>query len=55
MAQAFKTTPTEGEALRFRVEGADCPSCAGKIETVLGRVPGLSEVKVTTPRPDAEG
>ena len=46
MAQAQEATLTEGEALRFRVEGMDCPSCAGKIETVLGRVPGLSEIKV---------
>jgi Cd2+/Zn2+-exporting ATPase len=33
--------------LRYRVEGMDCPSCASKIETALGRLPGVDEVKVT--------
>lgn len=32
--------------MRFEVEGMDCPSCAGKIERVLGRVPGLANVQV---------
>ena len=33
--------------LRYRVEGMDCPSCASKIETALGRLPGVDRVKVT--------
>lgn len=32
--------------LRYRVEGMDCPSCAGKIETALSRLPGVADVKV---------
>ncbi|MBL8702582.1 MAG: cadmium-translocating P-type ATPase [Alphaproteobacteria bacterium] len=32
--------------LRFKVEGMDCPSCIRKIETALGRVPGVSDVNV---------
>jgi Cd2+/Zn2+-exporting ATPase len=33
--------------LRYRVGGMDCPSCASKIETALGRLPGVDQVKVT--------
>jgi Cd2+/Zn2+-exporting ATPase len=34
--------------LRYRVEGMDCASCARKIETALARVPGVSDIAVTT-------
>ena len=33
--------------LRFRVEGMDCPSCAGKIETAIRRMAGVADVRVT--------
>ena len=33
--------------LRFRVEGMDCGACATRIEKALGRVPGISDVRVT--------
>ncbi|HJS86877.1 MAG TPA: cation transporter, partial [Acetobacteraceae bacterium] len=33
-------------ALRYRVRGMDCPSCAGKIETALARLPGAADVRV---------
>ncbi len=49
MDAAAETTvtrePTAG-ALRYRVEGMDCPSCAAKIETALGRLDGAGEVRV---------
>ncbi|HEY8610939.1 MAG TPA: cation transporter, partial [Roseomonas sp.] len=32
--------------LRYRVEGMDCPSCASKIETAVGRVQGAEEIRV---------
>lgn len=32
--------------LRYGVEGMDCGSCASKIETALGRMPGVSGVRV---------
>jgi Cd2+/Zn2+-exporting ATPase len=32
--------------LRYRVEGMDCPSCAGKIETGLDRLDGTDEIRV---------
>nr|WP_306108845.1 heavy metal translocating P-type ATPase [Pseudomonas sp. CFSAN084952] len=35
-----------GEYLGFRIEGMDCASCVSKIETALGRIKGLSDVKV---------
>ncbi|MBJ6126940.1 heavy metal translocating P-type ATPase [Microvirga splendida] len=36
------------DRLRYRVEGMDCGSCARKIETALTRVPGVSDVNITT-------
>ncbi len=35
-----------GAVLRYRVEGMDCPSCAGKVETAVGRVEGARNVRV---------
>ena len=32
--------------LRYRVEGMDCPSCASKIETAVGRVQGAEDIRV---------
>ncbi|GAA4257016.1 heavy metal translocating P-type ATPase [Azospirillum formosense] len=36
--------PLTGQALRYKVAGMDCPSCVGKIETALRRLPGASGV-----------
>ncbi|MBD2746113.1 cadmium-translocating P-type ATPase [Microvirga sp. BT688] len=36
------------DRLRYRVEGMDCGSCARKIETALARVPGVSDINITT-------
>ncbi len=33
-------------ALRYRVEGMDCPSCASKIEKAVGRVAGAEDIRV---------
>src|ERR1700761_3974215 len=33
-------------ALRYRVEGMDCASCAAKIESAVGRVAGAEDVRV---------
>lgn len=38
--------PALPEALRYRIEGMDCPSCAGKIETGLRQFGGASDVRV---------
>jgi Cd2+/Zn2+-exporting ATPase len=32
--------------LRYRLEGMDCPSCAAKIETAVGRVAGTEDIRV---------
>ncbi|SDB71664.1 heavy metal translocating P-type ATPase [Belnapia rosea] len=32
--------------LKYRVEGMDCPSCASKIETAVGRVAGARDIRV---------
>ncbi|MBV5270208.1 MAG: cation transporter [Afipia sp.] len=45
MAQDTKSAPSS-DRMKFQVDGMDCPSCAGKIEKVLGRVPGLQNIQV---------
>ena len=35
-----------GSRLEWRVEGMDCPTCVGKIERAVGRLPGVSELSV---------
>ena len=35
-----------GAALRYRVEGMDCPSCAAKIETAVARIEGAESIRV---------
>ncbi|WP_225767271.1 heavy metal translocating P-type ATPase [Inquilinus sp. Marseille-Q2685] len=37
----------QGLTLRYRVEGMDCPSCVGKLQTALGRIEGVSGVEVS--------
>ena len=36
------------KAFRYQVEGMDCPTCAGKVETAVKRLPGVSDVQVST-------
>ncbi|MHC1550796.1 heavy metal translocating P-type ATPase [Phyllobacterium sp. K27] len=40
------STAGVGERLGFHVDGMDCASCVGKIETALGRMGGISDVAV---------
>ncbi|WP_417618382.1 heavy metal translocating P-type ATPase [Oceanisphaera sp.] len=44
--------PGLGSAHSWRIAGMDCPSCAGKIETALRRLPGVlsAEVRFATER-----
>lgn len=44
---AVATAGSSRAVLRFQVEGMDCASCAAKIEKAVGRMPGVSDVKVT--------
>ena len=32
--------------MKYRIEGMDCASCIGKIETALKRMPGVSDVEL---------
>jgi Cd2+/Zn2+-exporting ATPase len=41
-----QSAPAERTALRYRIGGMDCPSCAGKIETALKRLPAADDVRV---------
>jgi Cd2+/Zn2+-exporting ATPase len=43
---AVSETLPRHSLLRYRVEGMDCPSCASKIETGLGRLDGTEDVRV---------
>ncbi len=38
--------PTETE-VRYRITGMDCAGCAKKVETVVGKIPGMSGVTVS--------
>ena len=64
------SSPTSGaQVLRYKVKGMDCPTCAGKIETAVSRLPGVADVRVNygsqvldlaldeaaTPRTELEG
>ncbi|MGF3024172.1 heavy metal translocating P-type ATPase [Methylobacterium aquaticum] len=60
---------SRAQVLRYRVRGMDCPTCAGKIETAVSRLPGVADVRVNygsqfldlaldeaaTPRSELEG
>ena len=37
--------PKSRAALRYHVEGMDCPSCASKIETAVGRFGGAEDIQ----------
>src|SRR3546814_11485340 len=41
-----EATERDGQPLRYRVAGMDCPSCVGKIETALRRLPGIDDVSL---------
>ena len=46
-APAELQPPSAGpQVLRYRVKGMDCPTCAGKIETAVSRLPGVADVRV---------
>ncbi|WP_247887396.1 heavy metal translocating P-type ATPase [Azospirillum sp. SYSU D00513] len=34
----------QAPALRYRIAGMDCPSCVGKVETALRRIPGVGNL-----------
>lgn len=36
------------QKIRYRVQGTDCASCAREIETALTRMPGVSEIAIST-------
>lgn len=46
VAMSVEAEPVE-DALKMRVEGMDCGSCALKIENALKRLPGVSDIAVT--------
>lgn len=69
LADAPSSRAIGPQALRYKVKGMDCPTCAGKIETAVSRLPGVTDVRVNyssqvldltldeaaTPRTEIEG
>ncbi|HBP0978992.1 heavy metal translocating P-type ATPase [Comamonas sp. Y6] len=45
-SRPYEAASETNEQLVFQVEGMDCASCVGKIETALQRMAGISEVEV---------
>ena len=46
-AHIGQATAGGGDVLRYKVMGMDCPSCVTKIETALGRLPGVEDVNLS--------
>ena len=46
-AHIGQATARGGDVLRYKVMGMDCPSCATKIETAVGRLPGIEDVSLS--------
>ncbi len=42
-----RTLQELGDEISWKVEGMDCPSCIGKIERAVARLPGVSGVRVS--------
>ncbi len=47
MTSSPSTVASSREVFRFRVDGMDCASCSGKIETAVCRIPGVFGAKVS--------
>jgi Cd2+/Zn2+-exporting ATPase len=39
----------DASALKLRIKGMDCGSCAAKIETAMRRLPGVADIEVSVP------
>jgi Cd2+/Zn2+-exporting ATPase len=50
MSMTQDTLEAAPSALRYRVDGMDCPSCASTIETAVTRLGGASDVRVSYQR-----
>ena len=46
-AHTGQTMAESKTALRYKVAGMDCPSCATKIETAVGRLPGIEDISLS--------
>lgn len=48
MTQPTSQTPASAQAFTWKVEGMDCASCVAKIETAVGKLPGVSDIRAST-------
>ena len=44
LEQTTDTAHENGSAFAWKVEGMDCGSCVAKIQTALGKLPGVPDV-----------
>jgi len=48
MTQPAPQTAASAKSFTWKVEGMDCASCVAKIETAVGRLPGVSDIRAST-------
>lgn len=48
MAASDETAGAVGTNVAWKVDGMDCASCVAKIQTAVSKLPGVSNIKVST-------
>ena len=48
MGSSKHTGPPVGTKVAWKIEGMDCASCVAKIQTAVGKLPGVADIKLST-------
>lgn len=48
MVSSKHTGPPVGTKVAWKIEGMDCASCVAKIQTAVGKLPGVADIKLST-------